>query len=242
MSAKQFPWGFSLLWLVILLVMLWAGFWQLDRAKQKRQLKANSESGLSNKPKNLADWKKLKPFEKVEFSGRYQDLHFALDNQFSDGKVGKFLYSVFETTEGVWLLINRGWVPATTNLDSTSELQRVKGMVATWPEPGYKMGQQPINNVRQQNVTYLEYEPVVKLIKDRLCERSEGKDCIIPHLTIKLAADMPHGFKREWLLPKMTAEKHQAYAIQWFTMSLALCLVYFIFLKKQYAEVSLKSQ
>ncbi len=232
MSAKKFPWIFSLLWLLILMVMLWAGFWQLGRAEQKRQFKANSEAGESIKPKTLDDWQKLKPFETVEFTGRYHDLHFALDNQINDGQVGQYLFTISETTEGIWLLINRGWFTGAINLESLPDFQTIKGKVAAWPEPGYKMGDQAIRDTHLQAVTYLEFEPVTALIKARLCERSAGKDCIIPELTVKLDAEMPYGFKREWPLPRMTAAKHQAYAIQWFTMSLVLCVVYIIFLRK----------
>ena len=49
-------------------------------------------------------------------------------------------------------------------------------------------------------------------------------------------AAAPHGFVRKWQQPVMTPAKHQAYAVQWFSMSAVLCLVWLIFIRKHYAS------
>ncbi len=225
------------MWLTILLVMLWAGFWQLGRAEEKRIINERLSVGEVQEPETEQQWMAQLAFERVKFSGHYSNTHFLLDNQIMDGQVGFFVYTTFKTTAGLWLLVNRGWHDQEqTDFDVIDEFDSLEGLVADWPRPGVKLGEQLILNQDIQHVTYLDQTATLKTLKQRLCEQNTGVGCIILPLVLKLDPGMPHGYKREWQLPRMTVAKHQAYAAQWFTMSLVLCLVYGIFMKKHFAK------
>jgi len=237
LTVKRFPWIFSMLWLLILVIMIAAGFWQLGRAEEKRQINTRLVAGDVDSPSTLKDWEVLKAFDQVEVEGRFLSTHFLLDNQIMDGEVGFFVFSAFETQSDILLLINRGWTDDDTqSFDLDSNKVKLKALVADWPRPGIKLGEQIINNQTLQHLTYLEQEPALKLLERRHCSQSTAENCIILTQVLKLDMSTDHGFKRHWQLPRMTVEKHQAYAAQWFTMSLVLCIIYGIFIRKNYAN------
>lgn len=233
--SKRFPWIFSILWLIILMVMLWAGFWQLGRAEEKRAINQRMTDANHHMPTHLNDWQQLNAFDHVDVIGEFAATHFLLDNQIMDGQVGYFVLSAFKTEHGMWLLINRGWHSGKpVDLDVENKRIKLEGLLGDWPRPGIQLGEQVILNQAVQHVTYLPQEQVLSMLKTRLCKHGEDNECIILPVVLKLLPDAEFGYIRKWSLPRMTAEKHQAYAIQWFTMSLVLCLAYVIFLKKLY--------
>ncbi len=216
--------------------MIWAGFWQLGRADEKRLINQRMTNGVLKAPETAAQWQATAAFEQVTVSGRFHSTHLLLDNQIMGGQIGHFVFTAFQTVEGLWLLINRGWVADESELASPDGEVKLEALVADWPAPGVQLGEQTVVNQDVQHVTYLNQEATVSMLETRLCQQSNQQECIILPLVLKLDPQMEHGFKRQWQLPRMTVEKHQAYAAQWFTMSLVLCLVYGIFLRKMYAS------
>ncbi len=215
--------------------MLWAGFWQLGRADEKASINNKLAQQKINQPQTETQWMQLSAFDSVEIKGQYLDIHFILNNQIIDGQVGHFIFTAFRTHAGPWLLVNRGWVKEVPiSLGLTEKNETIKGLVADWPRPGVQLGEQIIKNERIQQVTYLPMNAVHNMLKDRLCYELETSQCVILSYVLKLDPLMEQGFVRQWQLPRMTAEKHRAYAVQWFTMSLVLCLIYGVFLRKIY--------
>ncbi|TDR20573.1 cytochrome oxidase assembly protein ShyY1 [Marinicella litoralis] len=217
--------------------MLWAGFWQLGRAEEKSAINVKMAEAIFKQPVNTDDWEQLSAFDSVAVTGHYANTHFLLDNQIMDGQVGHFVYSAFKTTRGIWLLINRGWVADDQqDFNATGAQVALRGLVADWPRPGVQLGEQVLENQSIQHVTYLPQAQVHGLLKQRLCSVDVGRECAILPVVLKLDPAMEQGYHRKWQLPRMTADKHQAYAVQWFTMSLVLCLIYVVFLRKIYSS------
>jgi surfeit locus 1 family protein len=236
-ANKQFPWVFTILWLIILIVMISAGFWQLSRAEEKQQINTRLANNDVNQPQSVNDWQAIKAFDQVAIQGNYLNTHFLLDNQIMDGQLGFFVFTAFKTTDDVLLLINRGWHDDDqSNFDVESDALNITALMADWPRPGIQLGEQTINKLAVQHLTYLEQSPTIDLIQLRHCQQNDAENCIILTRVLKLDSSMDHGFKRHWQLPRMTVEKHRAYAVQWFTMSLVLCFIYIVFIKKSYAS------
>lgn len=231
-QESRFPWGFSLLWLAILLVMIWAGFWQMDRASQKEVIRQQMQSGTLVQPQNLTDWQNINNYQTIKTTGHYQDIHFILANQFHEGQVGFYVMTAFLTDNDIWLLVNRGWT-ASADMDISVNDNQVDlvGMLADWPRPGVQLGEQEFKNKSQQQVTYLPREQAKVFMTQQLCQRD---NCTILNRVVKLDAEADTGFVREWQAPMMTAARHRAYAFQWFIMSLALCLIYIYYIRKTY--------
>ena len=45
-------------------------------------------------------------------------------------------------------------------------------------------------------------------------------------LQLRLAADQPAGFRRDWPVVNVSPAKHRGYALQWFTMAAVLLLLF----------------
>lgn len=234
---KKFPLIFTVLWLSVLALMLWAGFWQLRRADEKLKIKRHMEQNLIHQPQTLEQWQSIASYEQVTTAGHFADWHLLMANQIINGQIGYFVFSPFKTEEGIWLLVNRGWV-ANINQDfSVNDAPvQITGFVAQWPRPGVQLGEQSFTLEDVQEVTYLPEQQTLKLLKSRLCKQQKDKGCFIFNSVIKLDPVAAFGYVREWQLPRMTVEKHRAYAVQWFSMSFVLCLIYAVFLRKVYAS------
>jgi surfeit locus 1 family protein len=231
---KKFPWLFTLLWLGILAVMVSAGFWQLGRAEEKRQIQQRLAAEQPERPVFREDWQNLQAFAPVSIYGRFEPVHFLLSNQIIDGQVGYFAFTAFRTSEQLLLLINRGWVANHDQpLDVAPVHVELTGLVADWPRPGFQLGEQPLSDEHRQVVTYLPDDTTQQWLAAQLCA---DRPCQVLPKVMKLDAAAPHGFVRKWQQPVMTPAKHQAYAVQWFSMSAVLCLVWLIFIRKHYAS------
>lgn len=237
LTIKNFPWIFSFVWLFILLVMISAGFWQLNRADEKLQINNRLAAAEMSTPVTDSDWQQLNVFDQVEVQGHYLNTHFLLDNQIVDGQVGFFVFTAFKTTDDLLVLINRGWTDDDRQVfDVAADQLLINALLADWPRPGIQLGEQAINDQAIQHLTYIEQQPATEILKRRHCQQSTAVSCIILPRVLKLNSTADFGFKRQWQLPRMTVEKHRAYATQWFSMSLVLCLIYIIFIRKIYAS------
>jgi len=214
--------------------MIWAGFWQWGRAEEKITIKRHMDAGIKQTPESMSDWRQLEDYQSVKISGKYVNKHFLLANQFHQGQAGFNVYTVFQSDSGIWLLINRGWtVTDEIVVELDSQATTVEGFIAAWPRPGVQLGEQEFTDKNRQQVTYLPPAQTKVLLMQKLCDSA---DCQILNRVIKLSATAEHGFVRDWQAPMMTAERHRAYAFQWFGMSLVLCIIYFIYLRKLYAS------
>ncbi len=230
---KRFPWLFTLLWLLILVVMLSAGFWQLNRAEEKRLMAKRMSAGQTAVPTSAKDWAQLQAFDQVMITGHFQPQQFLLSNQIVDGQVGFFVFTAFTTVNQLHLLVNRGWVAtADAEIQVTDHEVQLTGLVADWPRPGIQLGEQILTEQQQQVVTYWPPDLTRQWLQDQLCQPAA---CEVLSQVMKLSPEAPLGFVRKWQAPVMTPAKHQAYAVQWFSMSAVLLLVWLIFIRKHYA-------
>lgn len=229
-KAQKFPWAFTLLWLSILVLMIWAGFWQLDRANQKDQIRQQMQSGEFKQPQQWLDWQRVNDYQTIRVTGHYDNTHFLLANQFHEGQVGFYVITTFLTDDNIWLLVNRGWTAsAEIDIAVNEESTELIGMLSAWPRPGVQLGEQEFQDKLKQQVTYLPIEQTKVFLTQHLCQRG---NCDILNRVVKLDVEAKAGFVRDWQAPMMTAARHRAYAFQWFIMSLALCLIYFYYLHK----------
>ena len=107
----------SIFTVIFFILFLHLGFWQLDRAEQKRELHSFFNERQSKEAINLNNnfitdagnflWRK------VSATGNFLERHqILLDNQVNAGQAGYYIYTPFKlkNSEGIFL-VNRGWVP-----------------------------------------------------------------------------------------------------------------------------------
>lgn len=228
----------SLLWVGIFLLMILAGFWQLNRAQQKKQIFSGLSSNQYDFIHTMKNFDELEVYQPFEINGYYlSSPQFLLDNQIYQGKSGYHVITPFYLSDlRAWIMVNRGWVAKTDKKfslqDHGGDIQVIRGIKSYLPAVAFQLGDVSLNQQDQQIITYYDNEVIMPFLKQRLCLKDKVDGCIILPFIIKLKAGQPNGFVRDWQVGLMKPERHTAYAFQWFSMSLVLMVLYFIFLRK----------
>jgi len=214
-------------------VLLALGFWQLDRADQKREVSSRQLERGALAPLVLNDRAVLGDdtagilWRRGIARGKYAvDRIFLLDNQVHNSRPGYHVYTPF-LISGVekWVMVNRGWVPAEKYrdqvpvVDTPAENVTVNGRILPVQQPGL---------VLDDGVEELMTKRISRLQSLRLgrLETALGHE-LLPFV-LRLEPSSPGGFIREWPVPGPGAERHLGYAFQWFSLSAALLIIYVV--------------
>lgn len=218
-------------WLVTLAAILMAvltlslGQWQLRRAAQKETLQAVVERqklvpALDNRAlsatKNIADVM----HRQALLQGVWQDAHTVyLDNRPMSGKSGFWVVTPLALEGGPrWVLVQRGWVPRDFNDRSRlpavltpQGLVTVSGRMAPPPSKLYEFDGVQTGRIRQ-NLDIAAFSAEV------------GQPLLLASLLQTDAAS--EGLLRDWVAPATGIDKHHGYAFQWFALSALITSLY----------------
>jgi surfeit locus 1 family protein len=220
----------TLVTLALLPLMLWLGFWQLDRAQQKRVLQADYDARIDATPVRLdgQPWSvEDTRFRRIELKGYYDTAYqILLDNRVHKGAVGYQVITPLRIPgSDLRVLVNRGWVPVGQDrqhlpkIDTPEDEQSVQGVAMvpsehyfTLMDPGPVTGDWP---TLWQNLDMQRYRKAVPFP--------------VQPVVLLLDANSPAGgFVREWARLDAGIATHESYAFQWFSMALALLGVYLL--------------
>lgn len=220
---RRFRPGLRMTALVALLIPLTVslGFWQIDRAGQKRAIeeaRLASYGALPIDENQLAD---APPFARIRFRGRYDGAHqFLLDNSTRHGAPGYLVVTPFETASGRRVLVNRGWVAAPV---SRAEI----------PDPGA-----PDGDTRIVAVVWSASEASRDASEwgggwPKRIERFDGRrmsESVLASIgsEFRLEDDQPGALEPIVLGEEMSATRHIGYAVQWFSMAIMLLIAFVV--------------
>jgi len=225
--SRQFRVSFwptaAAIFFIVVTVML--GNWQLSRAQEKedRQTRLNQRSlqpviSIPTSPIKLEDYQ----FRKVEVHGTYVPAHtIYLDNKINRGRAGYQIITPVKLGESsMHVLINRGWVAAGR---TRSELPDV-------PTPTSKVTVSGIAESPTIKVLELSTETVSEQVWENLhLDRyRKATGLTLQPLVILQENDAKDGLLREWTRPDSGASRNLGYAFQWFSMSLAILILYLV--------------
>lgn len=200
------------------------GFWQLERADEvtalnSLMLERTQAPALTLDAATLAqqDADALQG-RAVRVRGSWEPAgEILLDNRVSRGEAGYFVYTPLRIGGcDCALLVNRGWVAAGAERQAAPALTMppgrmpIRAVAAGLPQVGF--------GVRDGIETMAPGIWRVQRIDTGELSRRLGMR-VLP-LTLLLADDEPGGYRREWQLPDLHAERHVAYALQWFFFAL----------------------
>jgi len=216
---------------VVLIVplLLSLGFWQLDRADEKRTLIDRQKTRQLEAPMQLKggdpNTEDLR-YRNVAVSGRYDNQHqFLIDNQVVDGMVGFYVLTPLRFDHGSEaVLVNRGWVPMQHDRANLPDVSlevadvEVTGMVDHFPSVGYRL--------QGADIPTEGWPAIVQVVDERILSDRLGYT-VLP-FQILLSPQCEGGYRRQWktAAPRMTPEKHVGYAFQWFALTTVLVLFY----------------
>ena len=132
-------WRMTVFVIVMLPLLLGLGYWQIQRGALKRDLENQYLEKLTQLPRLISADMMSQPFQALKLNGRYQPETFLVDNQISRGRVGYWVYQVFDDTTIGRVLINRGFIASEVRdqLPQVPVPTESLVLVATvWPELG----------------------------------------------------------------------------------------------------------
>lgn len=229
LGNRQFSPGLwpTLATLSILPLLLYLGFWQLDRAQQKtvlyqHYLQRSNELPIKSIEANMDINGVL--WRKAILTGSFSDKHtFLLDNQVLNMQPGYYVFSPFEIENGITLLVNRGWIRAGVDrrqipvLDTPGGRIKLSGVIKSPPFTGWLLAEDTDEELGQglYRLQHISLQDI----------GSRYQLTLMPYI-LRLDEESTAGYERDWQQPGSGREKHLGYAFQWFAMASALLIIF----------------
>jgi surfeit locus 1 family protein len=229
------------IWFLIIFLLMQTllnelGFWQLNRAKEKQHRIAQLELGAKQPKTETISLTKaeIERFQLLDLKVEWRDTPLIfLDNKVHQKTPGYHVLQLVQDTAGKssgevrWILVNRGWVFAgvdRNNLPDTRAMQQLSNVQGrAYPLPRLA------NSTRTAEIEYIRQNyrlPVLDLsVKQALEAKLQVK---IEDYILRLNENSEGALLTNWVWTNMPAEKHLAYAIQWFALALAFLIISFI--------------
>ncbi|MCK4743441.1 MAG: SURF1 family protein [Sulfuriflexus sp.] len=227
----------TLISLVVFLVLMSLGLWQLNRA----ELKIETQQALISNLKQL----ELDLLTPLDENGKYRFRHarlqghfdvehqYLLDNRVEKGRPGflvitPFVYAVDEAV----ILVNRGWLPLGKTREDLPSIEVVntpriiRGILADLPGklPSFGINTAVLGGSWPRVIRDVEIEQI-----------SLDLGYNVPPYLLHLAQENSAAYTQNWQPVASGPEKNQSYAIQWFSMALVI-LILFIGLNSRRSE------
>ncbi len=227
LNCKRYR-GFTLFSLALFFLLVSLGFWQLSRADEKQFELETLESRqampvLTRIGSDISEY----AYRKVELTGKFDPKRFwYLDNRSYKGKAGYNVIAAFFVDQSeMVLLVNLGWLPASAFRDEVPEVLlpehnvTVRGML-----------REPIVNALYESMV----NDLMTLWPQRVLSidietASLELDALVFPLILAIEPGHPQAYEAHWPVINVTPAKHTGYAVQWFSMALAL-VVLFVFM------------
>jgi surfeit locus 1 family protein len=210
---------------LVITTMLQLGNWQLSRAREKESrqeqldmLSREPPVALPEVPVKLEDFQ----YRRVEVRGVYVPAHtIFLDNKINQGVAGYQVITPLKIgTSSMHVLVNRGWVVADADRTKLPSIATpdgqvtVSGTATTALQKTLELSKEVVSGpvwanldpTRYAAVTGLAVQPVMILQQD----------------------DVNDGLVRKWTRPDSGSAKNWGYAFQWFSMALAVLIIYLV--------------
>ena len=215
---------FSLFFFVSFLKL---GFWQLDRKDEKITLimkKAELSESEGIQPSDITS--ATESGTPVVLKGAFdKKVILLLDNKILDGVVGFEVLQLFRDQSGLNFLVNRGFVPAGRTRSENPEIPKIEDFLGAFEGYVYRQTTNPYA-IEAEKVDYNFPQIVQEGIAFDLSRKLNRE---ISPFIIRMRDNQAGALPRSWQVSNIKPEKHQAYAVQWFLMSLAILMAWLSF-------------
>ena len=214
--------------LLAVVVMVKLGFWQLDRASQKQALFNDYQQhadNIANSPANLNLIKRQPDrFEAVTATGTFDpDRFFFIDNQMHEGTPGYHVIGLLKLAgKQDVLAVNLGWLAAPRLRTELPTVALPDGQVSVQGLVQHPQENVFINSKREQPVGVWP-QRVPEFLPQQVA--ANYRLPLLPYVVL-LSEQQPFGYMRQWQPNVMPPEKHQAYALQWFSLAIAALVIF----------------
>jgi surfeit locus 1 family protein len=200
------------------------GNWQLDRAAYKLALQARAELAERQPPVRIPA-EPLRPdtldFRRVEAQGEFESaMTILLDNRVREGVVGYEVLTPLRIAPQMHVLVNRGWVRAGATRDRLPVVPtppgtvRVEGLALPPSRRFLELSGQTVSGTVWQNLDLQRYAQRYRVT--------------LQPVIVQQSNDLADGLVRAWPRADARVDVHRAYALQWFTMSATIAILYLV--------------
>ncbi|MEG1040433.1 MAG: SURF1 family protein, partial [Pseudomonas sp.] len=219
-------WVPTLVVLMLLPGLIALGCWQLGRAQEKRVLLVSYAERQASEPVALAQLMQAEDpaYRRVQLFGHFDAAHsLLLDNSVREGQVGVELLQPFlDQASGVWLLVNRGWLPwpdrrIPVQFTTPESALSVNAWVYVAPGAPFQLHADPEGGDWPHLLTAIDASQLWPQL---------AREGFAHELRMEPG---PASYRLDWSVVAMGPEKHLGYAVQWFALALALVLLYLYF-------------
>lgn len=206
------------------------GTWQLSRG----DVKGDIEQAINNQEEefitvslplnDIESWR----YKRIKLMGDYKvGKQFLLDNQIRDGRTGyNVLTPLFVEESNTWVLIDRGWVAQGVtrsdlpNVDFEASQGTITGRVYVPYDEAYSLGGiadgEDLHWPRR--IQFVDYSQLATRLGETL-----------QPFTLRLDAQEPNGYRRDWAENNLSSQKHYGYAFQWYAMAFAVVVLWWLY-------------
>lgn len=215
-------WSISLVTGIVLTLLLRLGFWQLDRAEEKKWMVAAQAYQAKQRPLH---WNTTsiapKQYQRLTVEGHYLSTHLLLDNQYDRHQWGYHVLSPFLLNDHRIVMVDRGWVAGPIT-------RQIVPKVITPIETIYLSGEAyyPSRKTWVLGAAYEKKDETIILEQINIQLISQLLHKSVSPFIIRLGKNEAHGYLREWTIIAMPPQRHYAYALQWFAMAVVVFILF----------------
>lgn len=211
----------------LLPLLLGLGFWQLDRAGQKRSIERDFSAGGQVEVVSAPDqMETLGRYRRISLRGRFDgSRQFLLDNMTDGGAAGYQVLTPFlPDSWDRWVIVNRGWIrkdftdATLPDIAVPVEAREIQGRLARLPRPGIAL--------KPEKLTDRNWPRVVQF--PAMGELEQALERPLAARSVLLDAGAPDGYLRRWQPAGLGPERHIGYAVQWFALAATLMIIYLV--------------
>ena len=199
------------------------GFWQLERADDKRSIEASIKQANTGSVELIKKEEGLqsKEYYEVRLQGKYlSDKQFIYDNQIVDQVSGYYVLTPYALEgQSKSILINRGFIPWNGRRDKLADIvigQETREIKVQISKPIKRMELKP-------SEVSIQFPALIQSID--LQDMADRAKVDFSSVIGLLDSSASNGFIRKWEPYTGSIEKHIGYAVQWFLMALVLAII-----------------
>jgi len=209
--------------LIIIMILLSLGFWQLDRLSSKENLISQMKEGM-NKTAVEFSHSNSDNFTRVKLSGEFIHKHVILVGpRYINKKQGYYIITPVKTDDSV-ILVNRGWAPEGYKSNLQEGKVHIEGVIRN----NYKKASwfMPQNDTKNNKWFWIDLPEILLYLKN------SAKLEVLPMLVQEISSRQqpPIAIEAKTNLPN----DHLQYAVTWFSMAFVISIMsIFYFQRKQ---------
>lgn len=220
-------WKVTALSVLLLPALVKLGFWQLSRAEEKSALMVQWNQQQAQPAIELLSSKQhIVDNHRVGVSGQFlTQYYWLLDGKVLNSKIGYHVvmaFSIDGTDEQV--LVDRGWVRADQYREVLPSIDTPTGNVyisGSWSKPSNIALVEEVGSV--EGLAW-----PIKILEMNTEIMALQADAAFPENIIRLDEGSVGALEANWQPINTSPAKHQGYAVQWFTMSFALFILWIL--------------